>query len=1015
MHTHTRPSHWRNLCRVFAIVLFTLPLAPRSFSVAQGATPNADCPSHIRIEGPTDGSVGTYYGFSATVSPETSYLSLEIAWYVDGILQGLPDSANPSRQEFSWTTGGTKTVSVTVYATELGGRTCNPISQEHTILISPMPVAEAPLEAYRLAAQLLEEQRAVAPNWADASFYDTVGPDSAGAVTPLYRPGIVGPAYYEFQVYGPTDPNQHRGYIIVSAGEHDHPIPNWSTGCHYQQPGDCAFDYVGWSPTRRMRVESSGTADKFYKLDTLSYVAEDINAVSTGQPVAFVGDVPPRLTLPDGWAENPPPLVTANWVPTITEGIDQSQENSPVTSTLVVTPTVIGEPTLGVWESWSALKTGYTASYQPLLGALEASAAPEWEALRIQSAHGHVLRKGESVAFPLPYPNPSPVPSGPAWDQGLVTVQPETPSGLGPRLVITAVEDVFDQGVPMTVTVTYAGSTVEHLRVIVLNEPEPGIYLPQLLRFGLAGTAAEAPGAMGELLSESAVVSPQAYTPGVVAADGYTYWFVGGTQTEADALQAWYDQYDVPGSCKSGCGPTAWAMLIAYGDRQAHLGTNSAWAGRTGLYRTNGGRGDPAAVAPTGMDDGVKNMVEEIRADVMTFCSAFNSSGATQPFTMHLVGNYLNGRTGASVRTWYLPAGFSVTGADGDAVRSAARNVIQNEGDWRRPTVIGTGFFSHYPLAYGYRQKLKQVCTTSYMLVNGKMTWVTNCYNQLLKGFYVNQGWGDGTGEWVSTDIWFNGRLTPQVTGANDIGFYRSADDRHYFDTDHDLSGQFSFQYPAGTLPYAVRPVVGDFDRDGVLDDLAHVVRSEYWQSSKRYDWYIDEDANGSIERILDKPIGHPPGAWPMVLDHDRDGFVDDIALYSPDTYSYGYMCYEDYCQGYASGGDYWLPVSGDFDRDGDHDDIAFYSMAMHSWAFDMDHDGDWDGGALNWPSPAGDDALPFAGDLDQDGVVDDIGLFDPAYQKWWFDYDHDGNTNDSGTGWGMAGDLPFAGNFWQN
>ena len=97
-----------------------------------------------------------------------------------------------------------------------------------------------PLASSRLAAQLLEEQRAVTPNWADASFYAPSGEGVDGEVTPLYRPGITGPAYYEFQVFGPSDPNTLRGFIIVSTGDHDHPITNWSTG----------WDYVANGPPR---------------------------------------------------------------------------------------------------------------------------------------------------------------------------------------------------------------------------------------------------------------------------------------------------------------------------------------------------------------------------------------------------------------------------------------------------------------------------------------------------------------------------------------------------------------------------------------------------------------------------------------------------------------------------------------------------------------------------------------------------------------------------------------------
>jgi len=44
-----------------------------------------------------------------------------------------------------------------------------------------------------------------------------------------------------------------------------------------------------------------------------------------------------------------------------------------------------------------------------------------------------------------------------------------------------------------------------------------------------------------------------------------------------------YNQFTWSG-CAVGCGPIAWAILFAWGDRQA-AGGNAYWAGRNGLYR----------------------------------------------------------------------------------------------------------------------------------------------------------------------------------------------------------------------------------------------------------------------------------------------------------------------------------------------------------------------------------------------------------------------------------------------
>lgn len=57
--------------------------------------------------------------------------------------------------------------------------------------------------------------------------------------------------------------------------------------------------------------------------------------------------------------------------------------------------------------------------------------------------------------------------------------------------------------------------------------------------------------------------------------------------------------------------------------------------------------------------------------------------------------------------------------------------------------------------------------------------------------------------------------------------------------------------------------------------------------------------------------------------------------------------------------------------------------------------------------------ALPIAGDLNLDGVVDDVGDYDPATRSWYYDDNHDGNPS-SKASWGESYDLPFAGALWQ-
>jgi hypothetical protein len=130
-------------------------------------------------------------------------------------------------------------------------------------------------------------------------------------------------------------------------------------------------------------------------------------------------------------------------------------------------------------------------------------------------------------------------------------------------------------------------------------------------------------------------------------------------------------------SCWSGCGATGWSMLFGWADFQAANG-NSYWAPRWGLYRANSGTGMDA-VAPRNQDAGVANMTWEIRNDIQTFCILGN--GATWPWKMVDASNYLAGRTGTSLSTYY-----NVFGITQHSIRRRVADSIIDRGT---PAVIG--------------------------------------------------------------------------------------------------------------------------------------------------------------------------------------------------------------------------------------------------------------------------------------------------------------------------------------
>lgn len=213
------------------------------------------------------------------------------------------------------------------------------------------------------------------------------------------------------------------------------------------------------------------------------------------------------------------------------------------------------------------------------------------------------------------------------------------------------------------------------------------------------------------------------------------FWAAGG-----GGAQTTYNQFDYNG-CAVGCGPVAWAMLFGWGDRQAEVGGNAYWAPRNGLYRENGGRG-ANAVAPIAMDNGVRNIIRELNGQVGTFC--WSGSGATPPWSMDGSWRYLSGRSYTQQVCHWNSIGWCEDGLRNRAIASIR--------DRRTPAIIGTGWLSHYPLAFGYAWQ-RRVIRRCFIFC-----WDDEVYDRC---FYVNQGWGGAGNEWVQAETWFSGEIYP--------------------------------------------------------------------------------------------------------------------------------------------------------------------------------------------------------------------------------------------------------------
>lgn len=571
------------------------------------------------------------------------------------------------------------------------------------------PTADVPQAVQRRAQEFLEEIRGseMAPEWQDAR----VNPQARI----LYRPDMQEPAFYEFTVEKPVGGTAYEpaGFIQLAAGEHDYLVTHW--------------DASGMSPTQELaELAPLGVQlTEFYKLDVLSYASEyeeftplGINTVATD--TINLGDMPGRIEGLDAIPEEAAELMGDS-----VDSDGNTEHEGPTELPLVERED---------WDSWAALKAGYEEEYGPLLKSLKQSASEEWELENNISQYGESLLKGDvRTVYGLPAQTLSSIQvTGDGAEAQYLQQEQLSDQGTPTGVRLTVLDEPADVDTRLTfeVALQYTGGATETIKYAIINSAWLNeVYLP-LISNG----------------ANSSRASVKAVSPAETSGSwgSWHYYYADGSGTSESVYYFKYGQipaYSSPNSssCVSGCGATAWAMLFGWVDRRAAEG-HWRWNDHWGLYRVNGGLGSNA-VAPLVQYTGVKNMTWEIRNDINTFC--WFGSGATGPWDMYRASNYVQPRVAAdwSIATRYDPTGLCWFGACNGNRDLAKNQIIYRDA----PAVIGTGWLTHYPLAYGYRWRSKRSC------------FLTSCWTNYQREFKVNQGWyGSGNG-WVNANVWFAG------------------------------------------------------------------------------------------------------------------------------------------------------------------------------------------------------------------------------------------------------------------
>jgi hypothetical protein len=349
-------------------------------------------------------------------------------------------------------------------------------------------LAKVPMPIRRKAAQHLESIRGtpMAPNASAARLTDEVWP--------IHRPDLDEVAYYEFAVDLGAGPSRlltsaaglsafltaerkpggarvkrggldlreragsgagtGRGFIVVSAGPHDFPIPHWS------------LDRAPVSDQLRAVSAKGGDIERIYRLDALAYVAE----AKDGSMVGRIGQMPALVAgLPHDLGRSGAGISTLDANPSkegrtdddaqgVEHQVKRSDDKVPDLKPIEV-------------DRWEDVRDRYADVFGPYLDDLRRQAAHAWEVESLIEEFGEGIRDGETLRVALLDREAVVDLSG----DGARFVTARIDEGAGsPALVLTVADGADITGeLDLFVDIRYAAGTDERLRYFLVSSKSP--------------------------------------------------------------------------------------------------------------------------------------------------------------------------------------------------------------------------------------------------------------------------------------------------------------------------------------------------------------------------------------------------------------------------------------------------------------------------------------------------------------------------------------------------------------